>query len=82
MSDDTASSPILNHAHSSVYRPPHLPNNMCLDLEWHESAHQELSQDELDANYVELIPVGEVEGGVFEGFEDAFFEEGGRIGGW
>jgi hypothetical protein len=29
-----------------------------------------------------LIEVGEVEGKVFEGFEDAFFDLGGKVGGW
>jgi alpha 1,2-mannosyltransferase len=55
---------------------------MCLDLEWRDTASSDLPPEELEGNYVEEIPVGEVEGGVFEGFEDAFFDEGGRIGGW
>lgn len=50
---------------------------MCLDLEWHES-----TEEERGGAVVETVDVGDIEGDVFRGFEDAFFEEGGRIGGW
>jgi alpha 1,2-mannosyltransferase len=55
---------------------------MCLDLEWHASAYEDMSEEERKENYVEEVPIGDVEGDVFKGFEEAWFDEGGRIGGW
>ena len=54
---------------------------MCLDLEWHDTVSQ-LSDAERKRVKIETIEVKDLEGNVFEGFEHAFFEEGGRIGGW
>ncbi|KAK8870047.1 hypothetical protein IAR55_000617 [Kwoniella newhampshirensis] len=76
MSDDYSSNPSLNYAHSFVYTGG--GRGMCLDLDWHDNAPLEV-KDEL---WVETVNVDEVEGAVFDGFEDAWFDEGGRIGGW
>lgn len=75
MSEDRASNPVLNSAHSWVYQGT--DRGMCLDLDWHQSTEEERGGVE-----VQTIEVGDIEGDVFEGFEDAFFDEGGRIGGW
>ncbi|AAW41452.1 hypothetical protein CNBB5500 [Cryptococcus deneoformans B-3501A] len=76
MSEDYSSSPALNHAHSFVYDG--IARGMCLDLDWHEDTPQEVKEDVR----VETYAVGQEEGGVFDGFEDAWWEEGGRVGGW
>ena len=75
MSDDRTANPTLNHAHSYVYQGR--ARGMCLDLEWHGSIGEERGGVE-----VQTIEVGDIEGDVFKGFENAFFDEGGRIGGW
>ncbi|ODN99302.1 hypothetical protein I350_07468 [Cryptococcus amylolentus CBS 6273] len=76
LSDDYVSSPALNHAHSFVYNGN--VRGMCLDLEWHADTPQEVKEEV----GVETVGVGEEEGGVFGGFEEAWWEEGGRVGGW
>lgn len=76
MSEDYSSSPLLNHAHSFVYGAN--VRGMCLDLDWHEDTPQEVKEDVS----VETYAVEQEEGGVFDGFEDAWWEEGGRVGGW
>ncbi|WVQ70433.1 uncharacterized protein L199_008660 [Kwoniella botswanensis] len=76
MSNDYASNPSLNYAHSWVYMGQ--ARGMCLDLDWHDHTPQEIR----DVEWPETISVVEEEGGVFDGFEDIWFEEGGRIGGW
>jgi hypothetical protein len=80
MHDDRVYNPQLNHAHSYVYTGN--TRGMCLDLEWHETAKEDLTEEDLRENYVEEVEVGDLEGDVFRGFEDAWFDEGGRIGGW
>ncbi len=79
MTDDSAHSQTLNYARSFVYMGE--ARGMCLDLEWHPNA-DDLSAEERERVKIETIKVEDIEGGVFEGFENAFFEEGGRIGGW
>ncbi|WVQ77944.1 hypothetical protein IAT38_000024 [Cryptococcus sp. DSM 104549] len=76
ISNDYSHNPSLNHAHSFVYDGA--MRGMCLDLDWHEDTPQEVREDE----WIETVGVEEEEGGVFEGFETAWFDEGGRIGGW
>lgn len=76
MSEDYSSSPLLNYAHSFVYDGT--ARGMCLDLNWHEDTPQEVKED----MSVETYAVEQEEGGVFDGFEDAWWEEGGRVGGW
>lgn len=80
MSNDSVRNPALNYAHSFVYQGA--ARGMCLDLEMHGNAAEDLSETELLANTVDTVEVGDVEGGVFDGFAEAFFQEGGRIGGW
>lgn len=55
---------------------------MCLDIEWLPIAEQKLTETEREGVDIELIPVSDIEGGVFDGFEDAFFDLGGKVGGW
>ncbi|EIW68172.1 hypothetical protein TREMEDRAFT_44612 [Tremella mesenterica DSM 1558] len=80
MSLDASHEPTLNYAHAWVYNGA--ARGMCLDLDWHPLAYERLTDAEREIQKVEGIPVGQIEGGVFEGFEDAWFDEGGRIGGW
>ncbi|OCF31451.1 hypothetical protein I316_06853 [Kwoniella heveanensis BCC8398] len=76
MSNDYSHNPSLNYAHSWVYTGS--GRGMCLDLDWHDNVPENIRSEE----WVETIQVGQEDGGVFEGFEDSWFEEGGRIGGW
>ncbi|WVQ98408.1 hypothetical protein IAU59_005531 [Kwoniella sp. CBS 9459] len=76
MSNDYAHNPSLNYAHTWVYTGN--GRGMCLDLDWHDNVPESIRSEE----WVETIQVGQEEGGVFEGFEDSWFDEGGRIGGW
>ena len=55
---------------------------MCLDVAWQPLAEDRLSEAEKNDFAIELIAVRDVEGGVFDGFEEAFFEQGGKVGGW
>lgn len=79
MTDDSTHLQTLNYAHSFVYMGT--MRGMCLDLEWHDTVDR-LPQEERDRVKIETLLVGNIEGDVFAGFEDAFFDEGGRIGGW
>ena len=79
MSDDSAHLQTLNHAHSYVYQG-HV-RGMCLDLEWHDNADL-LPAAERERAQIETVDVHDLEGDPLKGFEAAFFEEGGRIGGW
>ena len=54
---------------------------MCLDVEFNALADR-LSEAEKEEFKIELLEVGDVEGRVFEGFEDSFFDLGGKVGGW
>lgn len=54
---------------------------MCLDLEWHDNADL-LPAAERERAQIETVDVHDLEGDPLRGFEAAFFEEGGRIGGW
>lgn len=54
---------------------------MCLDVEWQPSAKDKLSAKEME-NGIEEIPVDEIAGKPFTGFEEAYFAEGGRREGW
>lgn len=51
---------------------------MCLDLEWRDTAPEEVK----DEDGIETGMMDGLEGKVMDGFEDAFFDEGGRVGGW
>ena len=55
---------------------------MCLDIDWHPLADSRLSVLEKQEYEIQVGEVGELEGGVFEGFEDSFFDLGGKMGGW
>lgn len=55
---------------------------MCLDFELHAAAATEFTDEEKQLQFVETIDVGDIEGRPFDGFEEAFWEEGGRVGGW
>lgn len=55
---------------------------MCLDVEWHSLAESRLSEAEKEEFSIAVIEVGDVECKVFEGFEDSFFDLGGKVGGW
>ena len=55
---------------------------MCLDIEWQPLAESRLSQAEKEEFAIETKEVGNVEGGMFDGFEDSFFDLGGKVGGW
>jgi len=54
---------------------------MCLDVEFNALADR-LSEAEKEEFKMEVLEVGDVEGKVFEGFEDSFFDLGGKVGGW
>jgi alpha 1,2-mannosyltransferase len=77
---DAYNEPSLNYAHLWVYHAP--MRGMCLDMEWHPLASERLSEEELARQYIEEVAVEDIEGKPFDGFEEAFFEEGGRVGGW
>jgi len=55
---------------------------MCLDIEWQPLAESRLSEADKEEFAIETIEVGNVESGVFDGFEDSFFDLGGKVGGW
>lgn len=55
---------------------------MCLDIEFQSLAESRLSESEKEEFAIQTIEVGDVEGNVFEGFEDSFFDLGGKVGGW
>ncbi|KAG8862786.1 hypothetical protein FRB96_000796 [Tulasnella sp. 330] len=80
MSLDRYSEPSLNFAHLWVYWGN--IRGMCLDFELHPAAATEFTDEEKRTQFVETIEVGDLEGQPFEGFEEAFWEEGGRVGGW
>ena len=75
MNMDDIYNPSLNYAHLWVYQGP--GRGMCLDLEWHDSTPKERGGLE-----IETVEIGDIEADAFRGFEDAFFDEGGRVGGW
>jgi len=54
---------------------------MCLDVEVNALADR-LSEAEKEEFKIETLEVGDVEGRVFEGFEESFFDLGGKVGGW
>ncbi|KAK4684123.1 alpha 1,2-mannosyltransferase, partial [Tremellales sp. Uapishka_1] len=71
--------PTLNHAHLYVYTGN--SRGMCTDLDWHDDARG-MTDEEKSVQYIETIELGELEGDPFAGFEDAWWDEGGRVGGW
>ena len=54
---------------------------MCTDLEVWDS-NPRLSEEEAEHQRVELHALSDLPGQPFDGFEDMFFDEGGRAGGW
>lgn len=80
MAADTIDDPSLNYAHMHVYTGA--GQGMCLDLDMHDTAKQALSEDQLNSQVPLTLEVGELDGQPFKGFEDAFFDAGGFIGGW
>jgi alpha 1,2-mannosyltransferase len=78
LSLDTYPLNALNYAHQFVYTGS---RGMCLDIEFNSLADR-LSEAEKEEFKIEVIEVGDVEGRVFEGFEDSFFDLGGKAGGW
>jgi len=79
MSLDAFDEPTLNHAHMFVYNPP--SGVMCTDVElWDDGGL--LTEDERKVQFVLTEELGAVEGNPFEGFEDSFYDYGGRVGGW
>jgi alpha 1,2-mannosyltransferase len=79
MHDDRFGSHVLNHARAWVFFNSH---GMCLNLAWHGTAEADLTEEERRLNYPETLRIDELEGNVMAGFEDAFFDQGGRVGGW
>jgi len=55
---------------------------MCLDIEFQGLAETRLSEAEKEEFAIQVIEAGDVEGKFFEGFEDSFFDLGGKVGGW
>ena len=54
-------------------------------MEWHELAHERLTEAQREQWAPDIVPTEEwvVNGkSVFEGYEDSFWEHGGRVGGW
>jgi hypothetical protein len=76
MSMDRYDEPTLNEAHMWVINIPH---GICTDLEIWEG--NKLTEEEKKKQYVMYVPLEEVEGKPFEGFEEMFFEHGGRAPG-
>ena len=68
----------LNHVHAHTYDGS---RGMCLDINLYDTAGA-LSESLQDALHVEYLTLGEEEGNVFDGFEAAWRENGGRVGGW
>lgn len=68
MANDDADDPSLNYARMEVYTG----RGMCLDLTYGNGARDQ---------EVELLPISEVDE-AFEGFEDKWWDEGGKVGGW
>ena len=55
---------------------------MCLDIDWHPLAEERLSEAEKKEFEIQIVALEEIDGKVFEGFEDSFFDLGGKAGGW
>ena len=79
LSLDTYPLNALNYARQFVYTGS---RGMCLDIEFQGLAETRLSEAEKEEFAIQVIEVGDVEGKVFEGFEDSFFDLGGKVGGW
>ncbi len=56
-----------------------IPHGICTDLELWEG--NELTEEQKKKQYVMHIPIEEVEGRPFAGFEEMYFEYGGRAAG-
>lgn len=69
---DAYDDPLLNYAHQAVY---YGNRGMCIDIEW-----RDFEGDSRGAE-IELVKVEEVDGWDV-GFEQSFWELGGRMGGW
>ncbi|KAG9033730.1 hypothetical protein FRB95_014417 [Tulasnella sp. JGI-2019a] len=80
MSLDQYTESSLNFAHLWVYWGN--LQGMCLDLELQDTAATGLSDEEKREQYVETIDLDDLEGRPFDGFEDSFWDQGGRVGGW
>lgn len=73
------SEPTLNWAHQWVYFGAF--RGMCTDLElWDEG--RGLTDVQREMQHVETVELSSIPGQPFDGFEDYFFAEGGRAGGW
>jgi hypothetical protein len=79
MSLDAFDEPTLNHVHMFVYQGP--TRGMCTDVELWQGGEL-LTEEERKVQFIITQEVGEVEGNPFEGFEDMFYDYGGRAGGW
>lgn len=79
LSLDTYNLNALNYAHQYVRFGS---RGMCLDIDWHPLAEERLSEAEKREFEIRTEGLEGVEGGVFEGFEDSFFDLGGKAGGW
>ena len=80
MSLDAYSEPTLNYAWGIVYLGT--VRGMCLDLLWQPQAETELSAEIRETQYIEMLPVDQVEGPSMLQFDKQFFAVGGLVGGW
>lgn len=76
MSMDDYTDPSLNQAHMWVYWGN--GRGMCTDIELRNNG----DDLEVQGQYIMTQALDEVEGQPFYGFEEMFFKEGGRAGGW
>ncbi|ORX39591.1 mannosyltransferase putative-domain-containing protein [Kockovaella imperatae] len=78
--NDSYSSPALNHFRMDVYTSP--SRGLCTDMKIQPSAVKHLTPQELKGLEVQMQSVKDVPANPFEGFEDAYWDGGGRMGGW
>ncbi|KAJ9094901.1 hypothetical protein QFC19_007757 [Naganishia cerealis] len=73
------SEPSLNYVHQWVYQG--VARGMCTDLDIWDSEPR-LPEEFADYQHVEMQKLSDLPGEPFAGFENIFFDEGGRAGGW
>ncbi|WVQ71378.1 hypothetical protein IAR50_000909 [Cryptococcus sp. DSM 104548] len=77
LSKDNVSSPSLNYAHSHVYNG--MARGMCIDTKWQENTPSSVMEEvQIEMKSVQ----GGEEGVLWDGFEETWRDEGGRVGGW
>ncbi len=79
MTLDAAGEETLNEAHLSVY--PNRLGHICTDLElWNEG--KGLTEAERRKQRVLTMPIQDEVADPYAGFEEMYYRQGGRLGGW